>query len=173
MSAGALDVFATVGTDHHRFDRLVEWVDGWASAEWGRNVLIQHGTSQAGITARSASYLTYPDMSEALTNAPAVVCHGGPATIMEARRSGKVPIVVARRPDLGEHVDDHQVLFTARLAERGQITLVEDEDALHHHLDLARENPSAYRLAAIDADIHLAVRRFQELVDPLLARSRW
>ena len=37
-------VFVTVGSDHHRFDRLVSWVDAWAA---GRDVdcVIQYGTS--------------------------------------------------------------------------------------------------------------------------------
>ena len=92
---------------------------------------------------------------------------------MEARRSGKVPIVVARRPTWGSMSTIIRCSSPRRLAERGQITLVEDEEALHHHLNSSREDPFAYRLAAVDADIHLAVRRFQELVDPLLAGSRW
>ena len=29
-------IFVTVGTDHHPFDRLIEWTDAWA-AEGGHN----------------------------------------------------------------------------------------------------------------------------------------
>ena len=48
-----------VGTDHHRFDRLVDWVDRWTSAERVRNALVQHGTSQAADVAES-DYLPTP-----------------------------------------------------------------------------------------------------------------
>ena len=161
-------VFATVGTDHHPFDRLVAWVDRWASLDKGRGAFVQHGTSRRPAVADSADYLTYQDMTQALVSASAVVCHGGPATIMEARRSGKVPIVIARRPTLGEHVDDHQMLFTARLAEREQIHLVEDEESLHDQIDRAVVDPLAFQLERDDPTLALAVHRFEVLVDELL-----
>ena len=55
--------------------------------------------------------------------ASAVVCHGGPGTIALARRCGHVPIVVPRDPALGEHVDDHQMRYTAVLARSGAIEI--------------------------------------------------
>jgi UDP-N-acetylglucosamine transferase subunit ALG13 len=40
-------VLVTVGTDHHRFDRLIGWVDRWAAAHPDAQVLVQHGTATA------------------------------------------------------------------------------------------------------------------------------
>ncbi len=44
MSGTEPRVLVTVGTDHHRFDRLIGWVDRWAAAHPEARVLVQHGT---------------------------------------------------------------------------------------------------------------------------------
>ena len=41
---------------------------------------------------------------------------------------GKVPIVVPRRPTLGEHVDGHQLRFVARMQEEGRCIVPESYD---------------------------------------------
>ncbi len=55
------------------------------------------------------------------------VCHAGVGSIVLARRYGLRPIVVPRKHELGEHVDDHQLELSRRLAQSGIVTLVEDE----------------------------------------------
>jgi UDP-N-acetylglucosamine transferase subunit ALG13 len=66
-----------------------------------------------------------------------VVTHGGPATILDAREAGHVPIVVPRRRAWGEHVDDHQVAFCRRVFEEGLIKLASTEDELLNLLNQA------------------------------------
>ena len=103
-------VFVTVGTDHHPFDRLVRWVDAWlASGEAeGVRCLVQYGTSVPPTAAEGRDYLGYQEMEANLSEAAAVVTHGGPGSVMMCRWAGKTPIVVARRRNLGEHVDDQR-----------------------------------------------------------------
>jgi UDP-N-acetylglucosamine transferase subunit ALG13 len=165
-------VFATVGTDHHPFDRLVDWMDRWLEANVGRAVtgVIQTGTSAPPQVARSAPYLGHAEMEAAVADAVAVVTHGGPGSIMLCCYMGKKPIVVPRRSDLGEHVDDHQVLFSRRLAAEGRIDLAEGEEGFSALLDRALERGGC---AASPEDVrHVAeaVRRFEGLVDDLLGR---
>lgn len=53
-------VLVTVGTDYHRFDRLIEWVDRWY-AETGRGrvrCVVQHGASRAPSTPSRATSST-------------------------------------------------------------------------------------------------------------------
>lgn len=163
-------VFAAVGTDHHPFDRMVRWIDAWArSTEPGVDCFVQRGTSGAPSTAASAAYLSHDRLQELVSRSVAVVCHGGPASIMDARRVGVKPIVVPRRRALKEHVDDHQVLFARRVAEAGYIELVEAEDALRAALDAAIADPSAYRIDPVrDMGLDGSIRRFQALADRLL-----
>jgi UDP-N-acetylglucosamine transferase subunit ALG13 len=164
----------TVGTDHHPFDRLVRWVDGWlAGAAGGRTCLMQTGTSAppAG-GADWTPYLEFDALQAAMREAAAVVCHGGPGTILGARRLGAVPIVVPRRHRLGEHVDDHQVAFSRRLAAEGSVLLAESEAALHALLDRVVAEPAAFRAPVEREGPTAAVRAFERLVGDLVAGRR-
>lgn len=143
-------VFVTTGTDHHPFDRLVDMVEAWASAcrAAGKPVEIffQHGTSRSPEGHDSADYLDYGEMLSRMRSAAVIVSHGGPATIMDARAAGRVPIVVPRRRELGEHVDDHQVRFTTLLDERGEIHLARDAQHLGELLDQALAEPAGFAI---------------------------
>ncbi len=165
-------VFVTVGTDHHPFDRLVAWADAWVAA--GRHhsapCLIQSGTSKPPQHTKWFDYIRYDEMCAAMSSAIAVVCHGGPATIMDARRLGRVPIVVPRSADFGEHVDNHQQRFARRMAELGEIHLAASQDELFGLLDRALADPSAFGVSQNGDEIAAAVRRFEELVDGLIHR---
>jgi UDP-N-acetylglucosamine transferase subunit ALG13 len=163
-------VFVTVGTDHHRFDRLVLWLDAWleSGAKHRARCLLQHGSSVPSAVARSCDFLGYDEMEEAIHEAAAVVCHGGPGTIMLAAEAGKVPIVVPRVRALGEHVDDHQVLFARRLEQERTIILAETESRFRLFVERALAVPLAPP-QRVSASRDEAIRRFGEVVDELMA----
>jgi UDP-N-acetylglucosamine transferase subunit ALG13 len=162
-------VLATVGTDHHPFDRLLRWLHAWPQREIGDvDVLVQSGKSQSirGLDCRP--YLTVEELTAAVERAAVVVCHGGPATIMQARHAGHVPIVVPRRPELGEHVDGHQVRFASWMAKQGQIVVAATEASLHAALDHALDEPEAFRASPACVDEDDTCARFGKLVDELV-----
>lgn len=162
-------VVVSVGTDHHPFDRLIDWIDTWTAAHPDVAVLVQRGTSRVPRSARSVELLGYDELVAAMAGADAVVVQGGPAGIVDARGAGRRPVVVARRPDLGEHVDGHQVTFTRWMAARGQIDLAEHEADLHRLLDAALADPQAFGVAD-QRGPSPAVAAFAAQVDPLLER---
>lgn len=168
---GAPLVLVTVGTDHHPFPRLVGWVQAWADGRepHAATCVVQHGTAPPPAFGRAHAYLPYHDLAALVGQAAAVVCHGGPATIMLARQLGITPIVVPRRADLGEHVDNHQVAFCARLAARGDIHLAGSASELAALLDAAVADPLTYRFTAETAGVDATVRCFGELVAELFA----
>lgn len=166
-------VFVSVGTDHHPFDRLVKWVDDWLESlpPGAVDVFIQSGTSSTPRSARSKAYVASEEMESLLREAAAVVCHGGPGTIQEARRAGFVPIVVPRESARGEHVDDHQVHFTKRAADAGEAHVVRTEQALRELLDQALQDTERFRAAPPGGgDVDLAVQRFRVAVNDLFAQ---
>jgi UDP-N-acetylglucosamine transferase subunit ALG13 len=121
---GTLDVLVSVGTDKHHFDRLLSWVEQWWLRQPVRpRLVVQHGSSRPPLIPGATPFLAHDQLGAAMAQARVVVTHGGPASITEARRHGHLPIVVARDPAYGEHVDNHQMLFAARMAAGGVIRL--------------------------------------------------
>jgi UDP-N-acetylglucosamine transferase subunit ALG13 len=162
-----VNVVVSVGTDHHPFDRLLAWMRSWPQPE-AVDVLVQTGETPPieGLDCRA--YLTPDELDAAMDRAIAVVCHGGPGTILQARHAGHLPVVVPRRSALGEHVDDHQVRFARWMADRGQVVVAEDEAALHAVLDAAVIDPSSRRITPdVDPQDDVAAR-FGDLVDVLV-----
>lgn len=157
-------VVATVGTDHHPYHRMIEWM-AVAQEQLGIDVVVQRGATpgQAGI--ETVDYLGADELGALMESSDAVVCHGGPGTISLAQRSGHRPIVMARDPSLGEHVDDHQMRYVAKLAADGVIdTAATIEELLEL---LAQPRPKVARGDADDA-VERAVGQFDALVGALL-----
>ncbi len=136
-------VLVSVGTDHHPFDRLVEWVQEWVATRPPGSVrcVLQSGSSRlhepGGGQLVAVPLLGHERLVELMREASVVVCHAGPSTITQARACGHRPLVVPRDPGLGEHVDDHQQLFAARMGAAGLVELVIDRPSLHAALDRA------------------------------------
>ena len=163
-SSGAA-VFLTVGTDHHRFDRAVRWVDAWAKDHPEVDVLIQYGTSSPPVHARGVDYFSKGDQEAAMRAAAVVVCHGGPATIADIRRSEKIPLVVPRQSRFLEHVDDHQVRFSKHADEQNLGVVIDTEGDLRAAIDAGVLDQDSLRLTDyLDASAASATR-FGELVD--------
>jgi UDP-N-acetylglucosamine transferase subunit ALG13 len=160
-------VFVTVGTDHHPFDRLLEWTDAWLRGTVSRvRCLVQHGTSPPPSLGEARPYLTQEEMRDAMNTASAIVTHAGPGTIALCRSLGKLPIVVPRSQALGEHVDDHQILFAERLAAKQHVRLARSREELGTMLDRTLQGTLEPVIAAEDG-VPAAVERFGELVDAL------
>ena len=164
-------VLVAVGTDHHPFDRVVRWIDAWLADGAGEDVdvLVQYGHSQPPTIAQGSNLLDHDDLQDAMARAAVVVCHGGPATITEARRHGKLPICVPRDPDRGEHVDSHQQLFARRMGAGGIVALAETQDDLRATLDRALNEPASFQIAVpANGAATASTDRFADLVSPLL-----
>jgi UDP-N-acetylglucosamine transferase subunit ALG13 len=163
-----------VGTDHHPFDRLMRWLDEWLAGrpEGAIRCFVQAGTSIPPRRAPYRDFLTYPEMEAALRDASAVVCHGGPGTIVMALAAGKKPIVVPRTAALGEHVDDHQLVFSRRLSRDGTIWLAETQERFAELMDSVTADPRGFAASGAPPAEPPAVRELERLVDDLLAGAR-
>jgi UDP-N-acetylglucosamine transferase subunit ALG13 len=161
-------VVVSVGTDHHRFDRLVTWASRWASTRPEVSLVVQAGSTPVPAGVDGRSIVAHDELLALFRDAVAVVVHGGPGSVMDVRRSGLVPLVVARDPARSEHVDDHQLRFSAHLARHELAVVVDDEAALVRELDAVLADPERLRLpagAVLDAP---GVGRFAAVLDELL-----
>lgn len=129
-------IFVTVGTHEQPFNRLVEYMDKWA-ADHDEEVIIQTGFSTYEPKNCEWSKLyPYAKMVELVEKARIVITHGGPSSFIMPLQIGKVPIVVPRKKEFDEHVNDHQVEFSKAVAERqGNIIVIEDVGKLSATID--------------------------------------
>lgn len=126
-------IFVTVGTHEQPFDRLVKKMDDLVAEGVIREpVMIQTGYST--YEPKHCSFqklLPYPEMERYTQEARIIITHGGPASFISALQVGKTPIVVPRKSELNEHVNDHQVDFSRAVAQRkNNILVVEDIEDL-------------------------------------------
>ncbi|MCZ2402948.1 hypothetical protein IV498_07055 [Paenarthrobacter sp. Z7-10] len=131
----AISISVLLGTDHHPFSRLVTWADTWAAAHPADSVTVQYGHSFAPSVAVGHSFLSPRDLDEVVGSSDIVITHGGPASISSARAAGHLPLVLARDPRLGEHVDDHQQRFARWSGERSLINCVDSVPELDRRVD--------------------------------------
>lgn len=126
-------IFVTVGTHEQPFDRLLEKIDQMiADGVIQEEVFIQTGFSDYEPKHCAWSkLLPYQDMGKYVREARIVITHGGPSSFIAPLELGKTPIVVPRKKEYGEHVNDHQVAFSRAVAQRmGTILVAEDMDTL-------------------------------------------
>jgi UDP-N-acetylglucosamine transferase subunit ALG13 len=114
-------IFATVGTHEQQMDRLLRALDALPGEE---PIVAQSGwCTYAPARVRAEKLMPFDAIQAHMRQARIVVTHGGPASIMQALTHGKIPVVVPRQSTFGEHVDDHQVRFAQRIADRVIVVL--------------------------------------------------
>jgi UDP-N-acetylglucosamine transferase subunit ALG13 len=172
VTAAPLVGMVTVGTDHHRFDRLMDWIERWQAGHPGAvRWVVQHGSTRPLTGADNFGMTPRAELLELLRAADLVVTQGGPGGIMDSRACGIVPIVVPRLARLDEVVDDHQVAFTRQLARAGLVLAAEAEAELHAALDRAVADPAALAVGDNAHDVSRTVARFADEVNQLLVRK--
>jgi UDP-N-acetylglucosamine transferase subunit ALG13 len=123
-------IFASVGNSHQPFDRFVKMVD--EAAERRRlSALIQTGHSPLRPRyAKAVDFITGPQFEAFVSAADYVITHAGAGSVMMALRYGKFPIVVPRRGDAGEHIDNHQAQLATELSRLGWCRVVSGVEEL-------------------------------------------
>ena len=117
-------VFVTVGS-LYPFDRLIEACDALAADDERTWVAQIHEGAYEPRHMRFERYMDKDAFDAAMVDADLIVGHAGMGTINGALAIGKPLLVVPRRKDLGEHVNDHQIAG-AELFRAGGHVLVAD-----------------------------------------------
>jgi len=121
-------IFVTVGTHEQQFDRLVSKIDQCVKNKIiEEEVFIQRGYSTyIPQYCNSDVFIPNEKIANYYSESRIVVTHGGPCSIINTMQHGKIPIVVPRMVNFGEHVDNHQVFFTQFLEKKGKIIAIYD-----------------------------------------------
>ena len=126
----------SLGTEHYAFPRAVALVRAVlpdAQIAW------QVGNTPTPVGGHELNRWLRPDvLADQMTRSSVVVVHGGAGSILTALDRGRVPVVIPRSAERGEHVDDHQERMCLALAERGLVVLVRPGESLERrHLERA------------------------------------
>ena len=92
-------IFVTVGTHEQQFNRLLKEIDVLKKEDiLKEEVFIQRGYSDyVPQYCAYKDFLSYEEMEDYIASAEVVICHGGPATFMNALSKGKKTIIVPRQ----------------------------------------------------------------------------
>lgn len=123
-------IFVTVGTHEQPFDRLLKCID--KLVEEGKikeDVIVQKGyTDYEPKNYKAEKLIPYEQMQENIDKARIVITHGGPASFIAPLAIGKIPIVVPRKKDFNEHVNNHQLEFSKEVEKRMKNIIVAETD---------------------------------------------
>ncbi len=161
-------IFVTVGTHEQPFNRLVEYMDKWAS-EHDEEVVIQIGFSTyEPKKTKWQKLFPYSEMVENVDKARIVITHGGPSSFIMPLQIGKVPIVVPRKHEFDEHVNNHQVDFCKAVAERqGNIIVVENVNGLGDTIERYGEIVSGMENGLTSNNVRFC-KEFSKIVNELV-----
>jgi UDP-N-acetylglucosamine transferase subunit ALG13 len=134
-------IFITVGTQLP-FDRLIKSVDQWTGYTRARNVIAQIGEGSY-LPNHMKSQRTFSPMEyqRIVADADLMVSHAGMGGILTALELGIPIVVLARRADLEEHRNDHQLATARMFSDFPQIYVAADETDLPAKIALAQRKP--------------------------------
>jgi UDP-N-acetylglucosamine transferase subunit ALG13 len=123
-------VFVTVGTALDPFDRLITFADTIVGSLGGEVTgLCQFGRCRArSASLENIAFLDRNQFVDAIASADVVVTGAGVGTLSMCMRAGHRPLVLPRRHDLGECVNDHQFALMRALAQRGRVVDATQDD---------------------------------------------
>lgn len=148
-------IFVTVGTHQQAFDRMLAAVGTLPDLA---DVVLQFGYGKPPDGIRDAvDFMPFAEMERNFERADAVITHAGVGSILCARRSGHVPVVIPRLHELGEHVDDHQAELTRSMASLGAVIPLWPDEPLGSALE--RVPPRSERSAVTGGPLTDAVRQ--------------
>jgi len=168
-------VFVTVGSAPQGFGRLLEAVDRLAGtgAFSGDPVLMQvgHAAGFHPIHCAARTFIARENFQELVQQASLVICHGG-ATSLEIIRAGKLPIVMPRRKQYGEIVNDHQVEFAQALAAEGRVIVAMEPEDLPEAIAKARQLNMIRRPLPSSPMVSLVTHALEELTGRAASKRR-
>lgn len=170
LPSDTYDLVVSLGTDYHTFDRLLRWVKAYLAENPQTRCLIQHGHTSPIEGADNVKLLPAKVLKNLYAKAQVVLVQGGPGSIQDARATGAIPLVVPRRVEFDEVVDNHQVPFATMMEKQGGAVMVESRADLFDKLNLAFENPSLFHAAQpYVADPSIAADQLARGLDNLLS----
>lgn len=130
-------ILVTLGTQDKEFPRLIQAVE--KQIELGNikdEVIVQAGsTKYESDKMKIVDYIPIKEFSSLLEQADFIITHAGVGSIIEGLKNNKKVIVVARKKEYGEHVNNHQEQILENFGEQGYIIPVYNLEDLSEALE--------------------------------------
>ena len=133
-------ILVTVGTQIP-FDRLVNYVDQWASkTEEKQDIVAQVGGSGFQSKHILVVQSVEPEQLEKyITECDFIVSHAGMGSILTALRVKKPIILFPRKASLGEHRNDHQLATARSFSNVEGVYVAYDKEQLFEYLNCSEK----------------------------------
>lgn len=138
-------IFASCGTSHFRFDRMMEALSALPPGE----LCVQHGPATPPACLVANAFLPFEEVVGRIEAADVIVTHAGVGSVICAIRAGHTPIIFPRLKCHAECVDDHQLELAVALAERGVAIMAQTPAELTAVIGLV---PARYSVARTRSD---------------------
>ncbi|WP_260865722.1 PssE/Cps14G family polysaccharide biosynthesis glycosyltransferase [Paenibacillus xylanexedens] len=121
-----------LGTQRFQFNRLLKAIDNLIEeGKLPSDVLVQSGYSEYKPRHyQHKPFFNQEEMNEHIVKSEFVLSHAGVGVITSALQMNKKVIVMPRRKDQGEHVDNHQLEIAKVFQDKGYISVAQNEDEL-------------------------------------------
>lgn len=154
-------ILVTVGTQFG-FDRLIQWMDSWASLNPGIEVYAQIGAgAYKPVHMHWAREIPPSEFPSAVAKAKVIVSHAGMGTIISARLSSKCIVIVPRLASLGEHRNEHQLATARRFSDLPGCRVAESQEQLAAHLS-SMDAPVSGALGDVADTLSMRIHAFLE-----------
>lgn len=124
-------IFVTVGGSPLGFTRLIAAMDDIAKII-DEEIIIQIGsTNFKPVNSQYFTQLPKEAYNDLFKKSRIIVCHGGAGSLINALKFSKPIIVVPRKKEFGEVIDDQQMELTVELEKEGKIIAIYDINNLY------------------------------------------
>lgn len=160
-------IFVTVGNDFRSFNRLLRKVDD-ISSRLPEPIIIQRGYSTyIPKNAKFFDFIPFGQIIEFFRKAKIVISHAGIGTIILCQKFGTPLIIVPRRKEYGEHLNNHQMEIVKALMDRnhrGIYPLDREEFLEEKILEILKENKKFHPLENTGRKhLIITIRKFIEM----------
>jgi UDP-N-acetylglucosamine transferase subunit ALG13 len=143
-----LQILVTVGTHEQGFPRLLAAVQDLIQTDTSNiRWRVQSGTANVtypeNVVTRPA--YSHHEMISNLEWSDAMISQASPGNVFTALAALSQPIVMARRFELAEHVDNHQTIFAQYVVKNRLAMVAEDVESITRHLDTLRAESPRHR----------------------------
>lgn len=144
-----MSTFVSIGNALQPFSRLLDAVCSVAN-DLPQPVVVQYGNTP--FQCSECQGIDFVEMSKFQTyvkESELVILHAGAGSIINAVRLGKTPVILPRKAELGEHIDNHQLEFSQELRKVNKAVIIDNAGSV---LTAAKKAIEIQNKKSIDSD---------------------